>query len=119
VKIIIFVFILGGLHTQMAALKTVGDVLESSGWATALVNAGVTSAGKADSMLHALHVARTRYAHQVSASALYISMQHAYDQNVEKQALDLLPVHAFNDWVGSQCNLHPPFKDWHSILELQ
>jgi hypothetical protein len=38
---------MGGLHTEMAALKTLGDLLDGSGWTTILVNANVTSAGRA------------------------------------------------------------------------
>jgi hypothetical protein len=54
---------MGGLHTEMAALKTLGDLLDGSGWTTILVNANVTSAGRADAMLHASPVSRTRHAH--------------------------------------------------------
>ena len=32
-----FVVMFGGLHIEMTALKTIGDWLESSGWAEALV----------------------------------------------------------------------------------
>jgi hypothetical protein len=42
----------------MAALKTLGDLLDGSGWTTILVNANVTSARRADAMVHAsLYVA--------------------------------------------------------------
>ena len=33
-----FVVMFGGLHIEMAALKTIGDWLESSGWAEVLVH---------------------------------------------------------------------------------
>lgn len=114
-----FVLILGGLHTEMAALKTVGDFLDGSGWTTALVNAGITSAGKADSMLHASHVTRTRYAHQVTASTLYILVHRAYDQHVHKQTLDLVPSPTFDEWSAKMCTLHPQFNYWFSVLQLE
>ena len=41
------VFMLGGLHIEMAFLA--GDWLESSGWVSALVQADVASPGVADS----------------------------------------------------------------------
>ena len=41
-----FVLVLGGLHIEMAAFKTIGDWLEGSGWTTVLVNGNVTSSGK-------------------------------------------------------------------------
>lgn len=60
----------GGLHIEMAALKTLGNLLEGSGWTGALVQAGITTPGTADSFLNASHVTRTRRAHQVTASSL-------------------------------------------------
>ena len=53
------------LHTEMAVLKMLGDRLENSGWCSALVAAEIASSIKAQSFLHALHVSRTRSAHQV------------------------------------------------------
>ena len=36
-----FVILFGILHIEMAALRTLGDLLDSSGWTGALVQAGV------------------------------------------------------------------------------
>ena len=69
----------GGLHIEMAALKTVGDWLESSGWAEALVQAEIATVGTADSLHKASHVMRTKKAHQITAAALYILQHSAYD----------------------------------------
>ena len=44
-------FMFGGLHIELAALKTLGNLLKDSGWTSALVQAGVTTAGTADSFL--------------------------------------------------------------------
>ena len=60
----------GGLYVKMAALGTLGDWLQGSGWVEALVHAEITTAGTANSFLRAAHVARTRRAHQVTAAAL-------------------------------------------------
>ena len=46
-----FVIMFGGLHIELAALKTLGDLLKVNGWTSALVQAGVTTAGTADSFL--------------------------------------------------------------------
>ena len=43
-----FVVMFGGLHIEMAALKTLGDLLEGSGWSGALVQASVATPGRAD-----------------------------------------------------------------------
>lgn len=44
----VHVVMLGGLHTEMALWNTLGDLLECSGWTTALTEAEVASSGKAD-----------------------------------------------------------------------
>ena len=49
--------IFGGLHINLAVLKTAAENLpESSGWKGALVQAGVATSGLADSFLKASHV---------------------------------------------------------------
>ena len=73
-----YVVMFGGIHIEMAALKTLGDWLRGSGWVQALVEADIVSPGIADSFLKA-HVARNRRAHQVTAAALHILRHHAYD----------------------------------------
>jgi len=44
-----FVVMLGGLHIEMALWSTVGDFLDQSSWTTALCEAGIATAGIADS----------------------------------------------------------------------
>ena len=58
-----YVVILGGLHTEMALWSTLRDILEGSGWTTALIEAEVVSSGTADSFLKVSHLTRTRHAH--------------------------------------------------------
>jgi len=57
----VFVLLMGGLHIEMAALRALGPLLQQSGWDEALAAAGVTTSGRAQSMLKGSHV--TRYAH--------------------------------------------------------
>ena len=59
-----FVIKFGGMHIESAALETVGNRLESSGWTGELVQACVPTSGKADTFLKAAHITRTRRAHQ-------------------------------------------------------
>ena len=73
-----YVVMFGGLHIEMALLKTLGDWLRGSGWVQALVQADLASPGIADSFLLATHVAGTRRAHQVTVVALYILKHNAY-----------------------------------------
>ena len=60
---------MGGLHIEMATLKTLGKWLEHGGWTSALVQANITSASKAEAMLSASHVTRTRYASSGDSSS--------------------------------------------------
>lgn len=59
-----FMIMFGGLHIEMATLKVLGNLLEDSGWTGALTQACVAGPGTADSFLKAVHVTRTRRAHQ-------------------------------------------------------
>jgi len=45
------VVMFGGLHIEMAALKTLADWLQRSDWVQALVHAEIATAGTADSFL--------------------------------------------------------------------
>ena len=59
-----FLVMLGGLHTEMAFTRTIGDFLKNSGWENLLVQASIKKNGRAESMLSASHLTRTRYAHK-------------------------------------------------------
>ena len=50
----------GGLHMELAALKTAENLVECRGWPGELVHAGVASCGKADSFLKASRINPTR-----------------------------------------------------------
>ena len=56
---------LGGLHTEMALWKTMGDLLEGSGWTEALTEGEVVSSGVVKSFLKATHLTRTRHGHSM------------------------------------------------------
>jgi len=72
------ILMFGGLHIEMAALKSVGSLLQDSGWTSALVEAGIASSGTAESYLSASSVTRTRQAHQITACCLYKLRKSAY-----------------------------------------
>ena len=54
------VVMLGGLHTEMALWSTLGDILDGSGWTSALTESEVASSGVAESLLKSSHLVRTR-----------------------------------------------------------
>jgi len=73
-----YVVMLGGLHTEMVFWNVLEDLLEGSGWTSALTEAELTSAGTAQSMLMAAHLTRTRHAHQVTLLTLQILQREAF-----------------------------------------
>ena len=72
-----YIVILGGLHIEMAAFMTIGNLLKESGWTAVLTEAGIASSGTAESFLSASSVTKTRLAHQVTACTLYKLLQCA------------------------------------------
>ena len=112
-----FVILFEGLHIELAALKTAGDWLEGSGWVEALVQAGIASAGTADSFLRAAHVARTRHAHQVTAATLSILQHHAYDDYA--RAADKDQQLSFKEWCQRRTKECPQFQYWSLALALE
>ena len=75
-----YLVMFGGLHIEMAALKSLGTPLRDSGWTGALVEAGVDSSGTAESLLSVSSVTKTRQMHQVTASSLFNLLKAAYNE---------------------------------------
>ena len=104
----------GGLHSEMATWKTFGDYLESSGWTSAVSQAGIVSSGTADSLLKAAHLTRTRHAHQVSALALsklqhdaFLQSEGLHDENTKET------------WRQAAMAKSPTFQYWDTILRME
>ena len=102
----------------MASLKVLSDSLKGSGWTEALVQAGVASSGKANSFLKASHVTRTRRAHQITASSLYLLQQNAYKEYIQILGTDS-EVMSFEDWCDARSHSSPQFQFWSLILKLE
>ena len=75
--------------------------------------------GIAKSFLKAARVSRTRRAHQITFSALYISKSRAYDrygsafENDEEIKLD------FEQWCKEKKQSCPQFNYWASVMDLK
>jgi len=95
-----FVIMFGRLHIEMAFLKAIGGWLEGSGWTVALTEANVASAGTADSFLKATSVTRTRRAHQITASTLYVLLTKSYTSYKESLGPDA-DVVSFSSTFGT------------------
>ena len=114
-----FVIMFGGLHIEMAALKTLGDWLKGSGWVQALVHANITTPGIADSFLQAAHVTRTIRAHQVTVAALYILMHRAYDHYCLTSTEGEQQIMEFKQWCNQREQVCPHFQYWATVMELE
>jgi len=82
-------------------------------------NDKITTSGKAESMLHASHIARSQHAHQVTAASLYILQQHAYSSSVNRQKTAHGPTDDYNRWCELQSGNHQQFNYWKTVLQLE
>jgi len=112
-----FVILLGGLHTEMAALRMLGHWLNGSGWTQCLVQAGVATAGVAESLITASHVKRSRYAHTVTAAALYCNIAECYKRYCEE--CEDGSSSSFGQWRDDMEKSSVQFLYWSSVLELE
>ena len=114
-----YVIMFGGLHIEMAAFKSIGTLLQSSGWTGALVEADLATSVTAESYLHASSVARTRQMHQVTACSLYKRLKEAYsyycnnDDGVQQAAL------SFEWWCEKRKEDSPQFAFWYLVLSME
>ena len=101
----------------MAALKSVGTLLQDSGWTAALTESGITTVGTAESFLNASCVTRTRQIHQVTASSLYKLLTEAYDIHYVDAIGDGHPFPDFDEWCSSKES--PQFRYWYMIMKME
>ena len=109
---------LGGLHIEMAMLSMLGKWLEGSGWSGALVEANIATSGRAEAMLSASHVKRTRYAHQVTVASLHVLQHTAYHNYCTTLEESEIPLN-YTAWCGVKAQQHPQFYYWSIVMELQ
>ena len=116
-KIVLFV-ILGGLHIEMALYQMLGDWLEGSGWSSALVEANVTTPGRAQSMMGGGHVTRSRWAHQVTVATHSLLKRSAYTMYTTGVSNEDSVV-PYDEWSKTQSERHPQFLYWSMTISLQ
>ena len=107
----VYVVMLGGLHTEMALWSTLGDILEESGWTTALVEAEIASSGTADSFLKVSHLTRTRHAHQLTLLTLHKLQQEAFAKFEGNSSAD--------DWRKEMVKRSPTFMFWDLVMRYE
>eukprot|EP00058_Branchiostoma_floridae_P021206 XP_002606696.1 hypothetical protein BRAFLDRAFT_72537 [Branchiostoma floridae] len=114
-----FIMMFGGLHIELAALRSVGTILQGSGWTWALVEAGVASSGTAESFLSAASITRTRQAHQITACSLYQLMKAAYSDYCTEAADNSEELLSFDAWCDSRKLQSPQFQFWSLVLSME
>ena len=98
-----------------ACISVVGSWLAGSGWKDAVAQAGITTSGRAESLVTSAHTTRTRYAHQVTASSLYTLQHRAYKKYSESEK-DAPP---FPEWCNHQASKFPRFQFWNMTLKFE
>jgi hypothetical protein len=107
-----FVLMMGGLHIEMALWKILGDLLNGSGWAEVVAEAGIASTSTASSFIMASDPMKSRYyAHQVTIAVLNILLQDIYSSSNSEQSID--------DWIESTSKKNPTFKYWYLIMKYE
>ena len=109
-----FVVMFGGLHIEMAIWKTFGGYLDSSGWTSALIQAGIATSGTADSFIKVSHLTRTRHARQLSVLALSKLQHKAFLQSEGPHDDDTEEA-----WRQAAIIKSPTFQFWDMILRME
>ncbi|KAG1663859.1 hypothetical protein GQR58_020175 [Nymphon striatum] len=110
----VYLTMLGGLHIEMAFWRLCGDLLESSGWTTALSESSVASTGTGDSFLKVSHLTRTRHSHLITALVLSKRRHDVSILDNDKQGEE-----SFKVWRADLLKWSPTFKFWNIILQLE
>ena len=95
----------------MTLLKCLGDLLDGSGWTSAITQAEIANPGTADSFLKAPHVKKTAQAHQLTACVLYKLLQDAFTANGTDIMLEV--------WMQERRASSPQFKFWELIMNTE
>ena len=114
-----YVVMLGGLHIEITAFKTLGSWLNGSGWVDALTQSMVATAGTADSYLQCSHLTRTRYAHQMTSVALHMLQKDAFEKYTSTVASKNDHHLGFFEWCDKQSQQYPQFLYWSLTLQLE
>ena len=112
-----YLVMMGGLYIKMVSLKIIGDWLTNSGWVSALVQADITSSGRADAIVHGSHITCSRYAHQITACALYYLQKKAYENYLDNCTSDQ-PME-ISACLEDQSEKHSQCQFWCIALEIE
>lgn len=114
-----FVVMMGGLHIEMAFLKVLGEWIDGSGWVSVMKTANVTTDGRGDALTKGSFTARSQWAHQVTAAALFCLRNQAYNSYKVEVESEANPAMPFNDWCTLMETQHPQFRYWSKTFNLE
>ena len=101
---------LNWLHTEMAYLSQLGDWLNYSGSVAAIANSETAKGSVAEPFLSGSKVLKTRYAHQITLSALEILLKRTYNGEA--------PTQPFQEWRRNKEDKYPQFNFWSLIRSM-
>ena len=107
-----FVWLLGGLHSEMAAWSMVGRFLTNSGWRGIIYESDIASGGTSESLLQTTSLMKTRHAHTVTLVALELLQREAMVEDTvsfEKKAR----------WIAERSHNNPTFTYWEITKNLE
>ena len=94
-----FVIMFGGLHMEMAALKS--------------------SSGTAESFLTKSSITRTRQIHPITSWILYQLLKGAYTDYCTEAAENSEEVSSFDVWCEKRKRESPQLQSWHLVLYME
>ena len=101
-------------------MKSIGALLQGSGWTSALVEAGIATAGTAESFLSACSISKTRQAHQITSACLYKLLKTAYSHYCSKLSdSDYAGVKSLEEWCHIRQEESPLFQFWYLVLAME
>ena len=107
----------GGLHIELASMRSIGTLLQDSGWSSAICEANVTSYGTGEYFLNASSITRTRQAHQMTPCSLHNLMKKAYqDYCIDEPGS---PTLGPEDWCVQRRRASPQFQFWNLVLVME
>ena len=107
-----FVWLLGGLHSEMAAWSMLGRLLTDSGWTGIISEADIATGGTSESLLKTTSLMKTRHAHTVTLMALELLQREAMKE-------DAVPVDKKLEWVAERTKDNPTFLFWEITKNLE
>ncbi len=102
----------GDLHLEKQTLIVIGQFFEGSGWLEYLVEAEITTADVADSFNKASRIKKTRAAHEVLVSVLFLLKREAFASR-NSDELD------FASWDKEMKEISVMYFYWDLVMTLQ